>query len=265
LKSLTWARILLPYFHCVLAIMISLIWLQTISPTMALAEDEKLIITAGPSWDRFTNKDGHGLYHDIIKQVFWGYKVKHLYTPSVQANSMVALGRADIRLCDTEVMEPLVLARYPMYENDFFAVYLQEKVALWNGDLSLKGKRIVWREGYYSQSDFSEPVSFQEVRSGESALQMIVLDRADFYIDDLNLINQSFESIGKILDPKEFGVEKVGTRKYFPVFANTAKGEYLRKYYETRIERLYKDGSLQQIYEHWGFRMPDFKLYISDR
>ena len=265
LKSLDRGSKMVLYFHYALAIMVNLFWLLTINPAVALAEDEKMLITAGPSWDHFTNQDGHGLYHDIIKQVFSGYKVKHLYVPSVQASSMVAIGRADIMMCDTEVVEPLVLARHPMYENDFFAVYLQAKAAVWKGDLSLNEKRIVWREGYYSQSDFPVPVNFKEVRSGESALKMIILDRADFYIDDLNLINQSFESIGKQLNQKEFGIEKVGTRKYFPAFANTPRGEYLRKQYETGMERLYKEGVLQQIYEHWGFRMPEFNLYISSK
>ncbi len=35
----------------------------------AMAVDDKTIITAGPSWEGFTNKDGHGLYHDIIGKV----------------------------------------------------------------------------------------------------------------------------------------------------------------------------------------------------
>ena len=71
----------------VVSIISLMCWLQAVCP--AMADDAGTIITAGPSWERFTNEDGHGLYHDIIKLVFAGYQVKHLYVPTVQANAMV--------------------------------------------------------------------------------------------------------------------------------------------------------------------------------
>ncbi|WP_073611484.1 type 2 periplasmic-binding domain-containing protein [Desulfopila aestuarii] len=250
-------------YHRFIAMVVSLFLLQAISSVMA--EDEKTIVTAGPSWDRFTNEDGSGLYHDIIKQVFAGYAVKHFYVPTVQANSMVAIGRADIKMCETKEIEHLVLASLPMYENDFYALYLREKFEPWEGDLTIKGQRLVWREGYYSKIDFAVPIDFTEVRSGESALKMVIYDRADFYIDDLNLINQSFVNAGEKYDPAKFGLEIVGTRKYFPVFADTPRGHKLRNHYEKEIERLYREGALQQVYTHWNFRMPKFEFGVSGK
>lgn len=249
-------------YHLLIVIVVGLL-LQTISS--AMAEDEKTIVTAGPSWDRFTNEDGSGLYHDIIQRVFAGYTVKHLYVPTVQANSMVAVGRADIKMCETKEVEHLVLASLPMYENDFYALYLREKFEPWNGNLTIKGQRLVWREGYYSEKDFAVPVDFTEVRSGESALKMVIYDRADFYIDDLNLIQKSFVNAGEKYDPAKFGLEVVGTRKYFPVFADTPRGKKLRNHYEKEIKRLYKEGSLQQVYTRWNFRIPQFEFDVSGK
>lgn len=210
------------YYYHIVVLMSLLLGLQTAG--FAGAEEDKTVITAGPSWNRFTNEDGHGLYHDIIQQVFSGYQVKHLYVSSEQANAMVAIGRADIKMCETKQIESLILSSVPMYENDYYVLFLQESINKWEGDESLRGKKIAWREGYYSNLDFSVPVEFIEVRSGESALKMVMHGRAVFYVDDYNLIRQSFEKAGETFDPEKFGVERVGTRKYFPVFANTPAG-----------------------------------------
>jgi len=234
-------------------------WLLALRPVTAAADD-KILITVGPSWERFTNMDGHGLYHDLIGLVFADYQVKHIYVPTVQANSMVAIGRADIKLCETIEVDPLIIARVPMYENDFFALYLQKNIPQWEGARSLAGKKLVWREGYYTQADFSVPVDFLEVRNGESALKMVEYDRADLYIDDWNLIMQSFAAVGEKFEEAVFALQKVGTRKYYPVFARTERGEKLRQHYEEEMKRLYLAGTLQKVYDKWAFTVPDFSF-----
>lgn len=225
---------------------------------VARAEEIKRIITVGPSWENFTNKDGTGLYHELIKAIYSGYEVKHIYVPTVQANSMVAIGRADIKMCETKKIDSLELAAVPMYENDFYALYLRKRFDPWRGLSTLEEKKIVWREGYYREMDFPVNVSFTEVRSGESALQMVIHERADFYIDDMNLIRESFEVVGEVLDLERFGLQKVGTRKYFPVFAATPRGQELQQHYEQEMIRLFNRGTLQAIYKRWGFNVPEF-------
>lgn len=246
------------HFYYLRAVLVLLSVLMTALPLQA--DSGKTIRTAGPSWENFTNEDGSGLYHEIIREVFAGYEVQHLYVSTVQANSMVAIGRADIKMCETKEIDSLILARLPMYENDFYALFLWEVIGKWEGIQSLNGKKVVWRKGYYSELDFDVPVKFTEVRSGESALKMVRYGRADFYVDDINLIKHSFQSAGETFNPEIYGVEKVGSREYFPVFANTPRGRNLREYYEQEMLRLYKQGSLQEIYKRWNFNIPNFEL-----
>lgn len=229
-----------------------------VSACILHADEPKKIITAGPAWDNFTNKDGSGLYHDLIREIFAGYTIQHIYVPTVQANTMVANGRADIKMCETKEIESLILADQPMYENDFYALYLAADHESAKS-LEIANKRLVWRAGYYSLQDFSVPIDFTEVRNGASALEMVIYDRADFYIDDLALIKQSFADLGKEFDPQIFGLEVVGTRKYYPVFADTPQGKELRTYYEQTIRRLLKEEKLQHIYKRYGFRAPSFQ------
>lgn len=229
----------------------------TVLTTPVLAEDSgNIIITAGPSWKNFTNQDGSGLYHDIIKLVFADFSIQHIYASSDQANELVAVGRADIKLCETNFEPPLLLAKQPMYENAFYTLYLKERIGNWRGVETLAGKKLVWREGYYSQVDFPVEIISNPVRSGESALMMVILGRADFYVDDMALIKQTFAAAEEDLDLNRFGIKMIGSRKYYPVFSDTERGRKLRDYYQREFKRLYREGALQQIYQRWNFPMP---------
>ncbi len=241
-----------------LSLMFSVFLLVIAFAASLRADEPKTLIIAGPSWDNFTNTDGSGLYHDLIREIFAGYTIQHIYVPTIQANIMIANGRADIKMCDTKEIESLVLAKQAMYENDFYALYVKENQKA-DEQFSMKNKRLVWRAGYYSQLDFSFPVTFTEVRSGLSALEMVIYNRADFYIDDMALITESFSELGQKFDPQKFGLERVGTRKYFPVFADSERGSILLTHYEKEIKRLLKEGKLQHIYERYGFHAPTYQ------
>lgn len=230
-----------------------------------ISADDKTVITAGPSWVRFTNIDGQGLYHEIISRVFTGYQVKHIYVSTIQAKSMVAVGRADIKLCETIEDPPLIIASIPMYENDYFVLYMKNNIPQWEGERSLAGKKLVWRQGYYTKADFPVPVDFLEVRSGESALKMVEHGRADLYVDDFSLIMQSFSVVGENFNAARFGLQRIGTRKYYPVFADTVRGKDLRNHYEEEMQRLYREGILQKIYEKWNFPIPQFSFITAGK
>ncbi len=239
-----------------------LIGFSLLVPLSAVAEESpEVLITAGPAWNGFTNKDGHGLYHDLIRLIFGArFSVNHLYVSTVQANNLVAAGRADIKLCETKEVPPLHLAAYPLYENAYFAFFLKAKNPFWEGLDSLLGKRVVWREDYYSQADFPVAVNVREVRSGESALMMVILGRADYYIDDRQLINESLQLAKLDFDAQRYGLEVVGQRSYYPVFADSERGRKLRKEFELGLEKLYRSGQLEPVYRQWGFPVPHFSF-----
>lgn len=223
------------------------------------------LITAGPSWSGFTERNGEGLYHEIINEIYASrYQIRHLYVSSIQGNNLVAAGRADIKLCDTVVELPLRLSSTPMYENDYFALFRRDHNDKWNGQESLRNARLVWREGYYSQADFSIPVTAQTVSSGAAAMMLIKLGRADYYIDDLKLIKQSFRDASEGFDLKLYALKKVGSRKYYPVFSSSDKGNRMRLEYERGMEQLIKSGKLRSIYRRWDFPYPtDFQALES--
>lgn len=228
------------------------------------AGEIKEVVSTSPSWATFTNEDGTGLYHEILREVFGLYDlpVRHDYAKSNRADELVRLQLADMMTCDDRPENSLVTGRFPMYENDFYAFFNKKNVGTWNGQESLRNKRLVAQPGYYYQDNFSVPVKLSEVMTGEQALTMVVMGRADFYIDDKTLVQQSMEKSETAFIEDEFTMEKVGRRSYFPLFnLSTERGRQIKKMYEDGMLKLHKAGKLKPIYEKWGYLYPNFDKF----
>lgn len=223
----------------------------------------KKVITTSPAWDTFTNRDGTGLYHEVMRKVFslYGITVEHLYSNSGRSEKLVADNQADIMTCDDKASPPLVMGRYPLYQNDFFVFYKKERIGLWRGNETLRDKEILSQATYYSADNFDVPVKVKNVHTGEQALKMIIWDRSDFYVDDMTLIRQSMRNSGISFQLDEYAIKKVGSRRYFPLFNTDTRGKHLQDLYAKGLMALHTKGELKPIYDKWGYQYPDFQKY----
>lgn len=216
----------------------------------------------GPSWEGFTNRDGTGLYHEILNKLFalYGIRVHREYVPSERAYHLVRTGQADFMTCHDKPLHSLVLAKHPMYAGRYYAFFNRENIGEWNFPESMRGRTIAWRIGYYDESNIPVPMKVREVKSGISGLGMVILGRVDFYLDDLNFIQTSIKHNTLPMSMDDFRIETVGTRSYHPVFNTSERGSRIMELYDKGMERLYKSGELRKIFERWGFAMPDYDI-----
>ncbi len=216
----------------------------------------------GPSWDKFTNKDGTGLYHEILITLFglYGIDYKRDYVPSERAYHLVRNGMADFMTCHDKPMPGLVLARHAMYENPYYVFFNKKNIGPWAVPGSLENRSIAWRIGYYDETNIPAHMRPKEVKTGVSALGMVLLGRVDFYLDDLNFIQDSISKNKIPFDQAEFDIRPIGTRAYRPVFNTTERGKKIMELYERGMEHLYADGRLQRIFDKWGFPMPSYDI-----
>jgi len=243
-----------------LAVLVGLL----VIPTVVQAVEIKEIITASPSWETYTNQDGTGLYHEILQKVFtlYGVPVRHIYSKSGRAEQLVLKGEADMMTCkDKPRPSPLVLARYPMYVNDFYVFFKKDRIGEWKNNESLRDKEVLCQPTYYNQKNFCVPVVIKEIQTGAQAVEMIRLDRSDFYVDDMTLIKQSLKEANTPYDREQFDIRKVGRRSYHPLVKPTKKGLKIIKMYNDGLIQLHKAGELKPIYEKWGHQYPDFDKY----
>jgi polar amino acid transport system substrate-binding protein len=224
-------------------------------PTSLHAEE---VLTASPYWQGFTSADGQGLYHDLMRAIYGpgGNTVRHLEVPAKRGLIMVREGAIDIYTCRSEPADGLELAREPMYEGEYHALFRKDAVPFWEGVSSMANRRVTWRLGYYSPQDFPVPVQQSETSSGTEALERVVRGGADFYVDDFNLITESMRAFKAPLDDNDYRIESVGFRQYFPVFSVSERGRSLRRIYEEGMRSLANQGRLAPIYEKWDLPMP---------
>jgi len=213
------------------------------------------IRTVSPAWDTFTNEDGTGLYFDILNELFtglYGIKVRHDFVPSLRATYLVAQNEADIMTCKARVDKPLVMAKYPMYENAYYVFFNKQNIGQWKGRESLSGRSVVWRISYYDERYIPKDMVTKEVKDGVSALGMVVLGRMDFYLDDKTLINESISKSKLQYNKDDFRIEPVGFRSYHPVFNRSERGQQLMALYDKGMETLQAKGILERLLKKWG-------------
>ncbi|WP_319470654.1 transporter substrate-binding domain-containing protein [uncultured Pseudodesulfovibrio sp.] len=245
------------------ALLSAFLFLLFCSPSASNAVEIKEVISTSPSWETFTNEDGSGLYHEVLQKVFalYGLPVRHIYANSGRSEELVARNEADMMVCDDVAAPPLELAQYPMYENDFYVFFNKDRIGPWRGIESLRDKEILSQPTYYSQNNFSVPVSVKDVSTGQQALAIIVLNRSDFYVDDLALINESIAKNTIPFDRNDFDIQKVGKRSYHPLFNTTERGQATREMFDKGIIQLHRSGALKAIYDKWGHQYPNFESY----
>ena len=238
--------------------------LLVLVPTASASAEEAVtrIIVVGPSWANFTNKDGTGLYHDILREIFTplGIEVVHEYMPTPRAYEQVAAGLADMQTCSASIRPPLIMAKHPMYEGDFSALYKEDRLGAWRGIETLRGRKCAWRIAYYDEESFPVPVQVHEVKTGREALDLVLRDRVDFYVDDRNLLHETLTSVETLMAPDQFNIQTIGRRSYLPVFNDTPRGRHIMHLYDEGMARLHGSGRLEEIFRRWGQPLPHYDL-----
>ena len=234
------------------------------TPALSVEPAERVteVVSAGPSWETFTNQDGTGLYHEVLNAVFalYGIKVRHEYVPSDRADELVRLGWADMMICDDRAEPPLRLARYPLYVNNYYVFFNRERIGPWKGAESLRDKEVAAQKGFYHAWDFPVPVHIREMPSGVKCLEMVLLGRSDFYVDDMAFISQSINEDPKF-DMSAYDIQKAGRRSYHPMFNTTPRSDQVIRMYNDGMRTLHERGELKPIYEKWGHAYPDFDSF----
>lgn len=221
------------------------------------------VVSTSPAWTTFTQRDGTGLYHEVLREVFALYdiSVRHEYAKSIRSENLVISGQADMMTCSDLPNPALVLARYPLYKNDFFVFFRKDRIGPWKGVETLRDKEVLHQPTFYTQENFPVPVRLRVVSTGAQAVDIIDLGRSDFYVDDMTLIKESLANAPNKLNMDEFDIKRVGRRAYFPQFNTSERGKAVMKMYEEGIITLHKAGKLKPIYEKWGHQYPRFDEY----
>ncbi|MBN2651249.1 MAG: transporter substrate-binding domain-containing protein [Spirochaetales bacterium] len=232
----------------------------------AFVGSQTTILIATPEWEGSTNKDGTGLYFDIVRAVFEpaGYKVDYKIMPWKRAMKSVENSQADIIVgmyyyeesSDEVPIMKTIYPKWPIYIEETAVVFKKSKFPNWAGISSLHGQTAVWPRGYNYHLFLGDIVpDWSETDNSELGLKMLEGDRMTFYIDAANDIDSAFVSLG--MDRSIYRTEIIMTENLYVGFSQTARGQKLADLYDQRIQVLIKSGELKKIFEKNGVKSVD--------
>jgi len=220
----------------------------------------KTINVVAPMWENYTNKDGTGMYWDILRAIYTKEKIslKPSIVPWNRAMKMVTKYQTynaivgEVR--DTE--EKLLFPKYPI-DVEYLSVLTKSSSPAWQGLSSLTGKRIGWIKDYDVIKEDKQDFILREYRSTEQGIELLNAGELDYIIDE-------WDELAVALKNKELSIEDYhmddmpkGTDVYV-AFADNAISKVLIEIYDEQAKALVQSGEMQNIYKKWDLgEMPE--------
>ena len=212
------------------------------------------IIFASEERSNATNRDGTGLYWDIFRAVYgsMGIKTKIIIRSYNGSVSLVKQHKADaaVGICP-DAIRGTVFSRYPFVKDYVLVLFKKDKFRQWDGQHTLKNRKVAWMNGYAYDEYLEVPVIKKEFYTREAILRRLDRDQIDFFMDTRN----DMESVLNkgIIDVTRYTVETVLELERYLVFANNNKGKELKKIFDFRFPYLVKNGEIERLYDKWNW------------
>ena len=212
------------------------------------------IIFASEERSNATNRDGTGLYWDIFRAVYssMGIRTKIIIQSYNGSVSLVKQHKADaaVGICPDSI-RGAAFSRYPFVKDYVLVLFKKSKFRQWDGQQTLKNKRVAWMKGYAYDDYLEVPVNKKEFYTREAILRRLDRDQIDFFMDTRNDVESVLNK--GIIDVTRYTVETVLQLERYLVFANTDKGKALKKIFDFRFPYLVKTGEIERLYDKWNW------------
>ncbi len=212
------------------------------------------IIFASEERSNATNRDGTGLYWDIFRAVYGseGIKTKIITKSNNRSVSLVRQRKADAAVGRyPETIRGTVCSRYPFVKDYVLVLFKKNKFSQWDGEQTLKNKKVAWMKGYAYDEYLGVPVIKEEFYTREAILRRLDRDHIDFFMDTRNDLESVLNK--GIIDVTRYTVERVMELERYLVFSNSAKGKRLKKIFDFRFPALVKTGEIERLYDKWNW------------
>ena len=210
------------------------------------------------SWQNYTNKDGSGLYNDIVKAVFAEHELEIINMPWKRSLLEVKNGTADMTGA-TSFVDGYVIPRHAILATPISILF--DKMKMSYTDLhSLKNYVAVWASPYEDELLLKSKNAFIEgfsVLDRKTAYKLLVSGRADYFVDAKALHQawlQSLEQNSKAtLKAADYQLADIHHLNLFMIFSDNARGQRLKNIFHKGMASLIEKDQLRPIYEKYHF------------
>ena len=222
-------------------------------PALAGSSPEEIILASEEMVDA-TNKDGTGLYWDIFRAVYEpvGIKTKFIIRSYKGSVSLVRKRQADAAIgIHPEKIPDALSSTYPFVKDYVLVLFKKNRMNQWDGQETLKNKRVGWIKGYSYDEYLDVPVIKKEFANREQILQQLDKEKINFFMDRRNEVESVLNK--GIIDVSRYTVETVLELERYLVFANNRKGQELKKIFDNRFPHLVESGELERLLAKWNW------------
>ena len=212
------------------------------------------IMIASEEWTNATNRDGTGLYWDILRAVYepLGIKTKFVIQPYNGSVKLVTKNRVDVAVgIYPDLIKGAHFSQFPIVKDYVLVLFKKNRINVWNGQKSMQYQEVAWIQGYAYDEYLEVPVKKREFRNRDIILRQLDDDQVDFFMDTRNNL-ESVLNRG-IVDVSQYAVETVLELDRFLVFADSRKGKKLKKIFDHRFPDLVKSGEIERLIVKWNW------------
>ncbi|WP_157729857.1 substrate-binding periplasmic protein [Bacterioplanes sanyensis] len=218
------------------------------------------------NWEGYTNKDGSGLYWEIVQAAFDGTGIEPEFTtmPWKRAEATVRNGDADAIV--GVYYEPDVAGyRYPNWHisiEDPVVLYAKSSTSIPTpvAPQSLMGLKLAWIRGYGFNDTVLSGVDmkFQEVTQLGQGVQLVNSGRVDALLDYEVSIKQEAQKLGLPVSGTFQIVPVAPGNKLYIAFHNRPDADNWVELFDQRMHALSSNGKIAEIYKKW--QVPETKF-----
>lgn len=218
------------------------------------------VIWVTEAWHNYTNRDGSGLYHELLDTIFQDspYKIQVKYLPWKRALREIENKQANISGALPNNGKYL-FADIPILTEPISILVLKSETEL---TLKKVSKLVgVWPQKYAEEILLP---SIQPYINGVSAdyrkdaLHLIKMKKVDYYLDIRSMLEEQL-ALWPEAEQQKYYIQDLATSKLFLVFSDDSKGKALKQYYDKKTQTLLEQKILQKIYKkyHLNLSLPE--------
>lgn len=221
------------------------------------------IIWVTEVWNGFTERNGNGLYHEIVDAVFnkVNVEVTKQYVPFKRALYLVENKQADMT-GGIELSESLLLSDTPILSTKLSILYRKGDIS-WANKNELKSYVGTWPEHY--EEEFLTPKRSEYIKgyassNRKTAVERIIDGKADYYIDAIGMMEQQVQGLQQPVIEK-IVIQELEQINLKMAFSNSERGKRIKLLFEQGLQELHCSGKLRDIYKKNNRDYPIDKIY----
>lgn len=215
------------------------------------------IIWVTESWPEYTNKDGTGLYHELLSRIFAQspYNITVKYLPWRRALNQVAKNEAQISgalpLNDLYLFASVPILTQPI---SILVNVNSQQFSL----QQLAGLIGTWPEMYeheLMQPQIAPYINAITSKDRADALKLLINSKVDYYLDIKPMLEAQLATL-PAEQQQNYQIQNLSTLNLYLIFSNDEKGRAVREYYDSQTKLLLSKNILQSIYQKYHITPP---------